>query len=139
MLIKRIRNASSIIISFSGLLNFVFFTDNPSMLHVPPTAAFLVLVTGLLLLAIVMLALIAKCVTNLKKKVPSIATERHLDHSLGMHHNNRVSRVRLDPLCWNQISAVARYSSLSDLAPPSYNDTIQADQEAQEHIVGEQH
>ena len=104
------------------------------MLDVPPTAAFLILVTGILLLLIVMLALIIKCVTKLKKKKPprSTHTEGGLDGSPHMHQ--RVNRVRLDAHSWNLTSAVNNYSSLSNPAPPSYTDTIRADQETQHQM-----
>jgi hypothetical protein len=106
------------------------FTDDVElkMLDVPPTAAFLILVTGILLLLIVMVALIVKCVTKLKKKEPPRATEEGLD---GLHQ--RINRVRLDTHSWNHTSAVS-YSLLSNPAPPSYTDTIQADQETQHQI-----
>ena len=112
-------------------MQFFPITDDPelNMLDVPPTAAFLVLVTGILLLVIVMLALIVKCVTKLKKKEPPRTTEQGLDGSLHMHH--RLNRVRLDAYGWNHSASAAGYSSLTNPAPPSYTDTIQADQEAQ--------
>ena len=80
---------------------------------------------------IVILALIIKCATKLKKKESPRTTEQGLDGSLHMHH--MVNRVRLDAHSWNHTSTV-RYSSLSNPAPPSYSDTIQADQETQHQI-----
>ena len=82
-----------------------------------------------------MLALIVKCVTKLKKKEPPRATEQGLDGSLHMH--SRVNRVRLDAQSWNHTSAVS-YSSLSNPAPPSYIDTIRADQQTQMHQISQQ-
>ena len=111
------------------------FTDDPElkMLDVPPTAAFLILVTGILLLVIVMLALVIKCITKLRKKKPprSTYTEVGVDGSPHMHQ--RVNRVRLDTHSWNHTS-MDDYSSLSNPAPPSYTDTIQADQETHHQI-----
>ena len=110
----------------------IFVTDDPNRLHVPPTAAFIVLVTGALLVVIVILALLVKCATKLKKKAPpTVIAEQGLAGSPDIHR--RVNRVRLDTHSWNHTSAV-RYSSLSNPAPPSYTDTIQADQEAQHQI-----
>ena len=79
-----------------------------------------------------MLALIVKCVTKLKKKEPP---RQGLDDSLHMHR--RVNRVRLDAQSWNLTSAV-NYSSLSNPAPPSYTDTIRADQQTQLHQISQQ-
>lgn len=78
-----------------------------------------------------MLALVVKCITKLKKKQPPRTTEQGLDGSLHMHH--RVNRVRLEAQHWSHTSAVS-YSSLSNPAPPSYTDTIRADQEIQNQI-----
>ena len=48
-------------------------------------------------------------------------------------HHQRVSRVRLDPHAW-QYTTGEGYSPLSNQAPPSYTDTIRADQEAQHQL-----
>lgn len=87
--------------------------------------------TGIILLVIVILALIVKCATKLKKKEPPRATEQGLDGSLHMHR--MVNRVRLDAHSWSHTST-AGYSSLSNPAPPSYTDTIRADQEIQHQM-----
>lgn len=106
------------------------FTDDTLKLNVPPTAAFLVLVTGVLLLVLVVAALVLKClIRKFKNKVPP--REVDLEGSPS-HANRRVNRVRLEPQGWSHTPA-GGYSPLSNPAPPSYADTIRADQEQVQH------
>lgn len=102
-------------------------------LHVPPTAAFLVLVTGVLLLVLVMVALAVKCaIKTFKKKVPP--REGDLGESSPHAHRRRVDRIRLEPQGWNHTSG-SGYSPLSNPAPPSYAETVRADQEQAQHFT----
>lgn len=109
--------------------------DDPVRLHVPPTAAFLVLVTGALLLLLVVVALLVKCVVKkFKKKQPPLL-EQGLDGSPDTHR--RVSRVRLDTQTgWNHSTTTDGYSLFSNPvpAPPSYADTIRVDQATQNQL-----
>lgn len=61
--------------------------------------------------------------------------EQDVNNSPSNTHQ-RVNRVRLDPHSWSQAPPV-RYSPLSNPAPPSYTDTIQADQEVQLQLLQE--
>lgn len=105
-------------------------TDDPVMVDVPPTAAFLILVTGALLLLLAIATLVVKCaIKKFKKRTPTVMEQGlYGPPHCSIHH--RVSRVRLDPHAWQHTTGEG-YSSLSNPAPPSYTDTIRADQEAQ--------
>ena len=106
-------------------------TDDPVRVDVPPTAAFLVLVTGALLLLLVVAALVVNCaIRKLKKKAPAI-TEQQLDVTSRTNRRG-INRVRLNSQGWQHTSEEG-YTPLSSAAPPSYTDTIRADQEAQHH------
>ena len=59
--------------------------------------------------------------------------EQDLDTPSHCNTHQRVSRVRLGPHAW-QHTMGGGYSPLSIPAPPSYTDTIQADQETQRQL-----
>ena len=101
--------------------------DDSGRIHVPPTAAFLVLVTGVLLVVFVVVALLVKClIKRLKKKVPPAVDHEHQGDGAPHTHRQRG---------WNH-SLVDGYSPLPNPPPPpSYTDTIQADEAAQTQLL----
>ena len=89
------------------------------------------LITGVLLLVLVVVALGVKCaIKTFKKKVPP--REGGIEESSPHAHRRRVDRVRLESQGWSHTSA-SGYSPLSNPAPPSYAETIRADQEQAQH------
>lgn len=103
--------------------------EEPFTLHVPPTAASLVLATGALLVIIIVAAVLVKCIVmKLRKKVrPPSAVATNGENDDGSPP--RMRRVRLTDQDWPSDT----YLPVGDLAPPSYSDTIRADQEQAQH------